>query len=69
MADVLEFCNVTRKQAVDIMAMAFEMERERAFRITQIADEFSLNAVPVPGGLFRVLANGNGTYNVEDHRS
>jgi len=68
MAEVTEYRGVNRKMAVDLMAIAFGIERERAYRITQIADEFGISAVPVTGGLFRVFPIADGNYVIEDHR-
>lgn len=66
MAEVTEFLNVTRKQAVDLIAALFAFDRDRALRLTQIADEFTLATAPVPGGLFRVLPNGR-NYDIQYH--
>jgi len=66
MAEVTEFYNVTRKQAVDVIAAMFSFPRDRALRMTQIADEFTISTAPVPGGLVRVIPNGS-NYDVQYH--
>lgn len=66
MAEVTEFHNMTRKQTIDLISALFAFERDRALRVTQITDEFGLDAEPVPGGLFRVFPNGR-NYDLEYH--
>lgn len=63
-----EYPDVPRNLTLTLIQMAFGLERERAARIIQIADVFGIDAEPTPGGLFRVIANGDGTYTVQDDR-
>lgn len=66
MAEVTEFHNMTRKQTVDLIAMLFGFTRDRALRVTQIANEFGISTAPVPGGLFLVTPIGS-NYNLDYH--
>jgi hypothetical protein len=65
---ITEYPDMPRNLTITLIQMAFDFPRDRGYRITQIADQYGMDAEPVAGGLFRVFANGDGTYTVEDHR-